>query len=458
MSLISAVRFPSVSARKALAKLSARMDAMVRLDSVEYRARVKKLFGKVVPPEAVVTRILSDVRAKGDAALFSYAQRIDGVKLSAKNLRVSDAERRAAYRRTAPAVRAALELAAERISDYQRRLLPGNIPLASASGGPAGVRTGLAWSPLRRAGVYVPGGTAAYPSSVLMNALPAQVAGVEEIAIATPCDRDGAVSDGVLCACEILKIDEVYRIGGAQAIGALAYGTDSIPRVDKIVGPGNLFVMLAKRAVFGQVDIDMLAGPSEVLVLADESADPAFVAADLLAQAEHDPLASCVLVTDSVKLAMAVQSELKRQLADLPRAKIATAALRNWGLIVVTRNLKDAVAVANDLAPEHLEIITRRPRELAPQLTTAGAIFLGPYATEPLGDYLAGPSHTLPTAATARAFSGLSVYTFLRRTSLIEADRKGLEELSEALSVLAAVEGLEAHRRAVVMRTDRRGR
>ncbi|HYF48101.1 MAG TPA: histidinol dehydrogenase [Planctomycetota bacterium] len=453
MSLIPAVRFPSSQARRALAKLGGRLGAMERLDSAEYRARVKKLFGKVLPPDAVVSRILSDVRSKGDAALFGYAQRIDGVKLSKKNLRVSDAERRAAFRRTSPALRAALELAAERIADYQRRLLPGNIPLAPASGGPPGVKTGLSWSPLRRAGVYVPGGTAAYPSSVLMNAIPAQVAGVEEIAVATPCDRDGAVSDGVLCACEILKIEEIYRIGGAQAIGAFAYGTESIPRVDKIVGPGNLFVMLAKRAVFGQVDIDMLAGPSEVLVLADESAKPSFVAADLLAQAEHDPLASCVLVTDSVKLATAVQAELKRQLADLPRAAIAAASLRDWGLIVVTRNMKNAISVANEFAPEHLEILTRKPRELAPQLTTAGAIFLGPYATEPLGDYLAGPSHTLPTAATARAFSGLSVYTFLRRTSLIEADRNGLEELTEPISVLAAAEGLEAHRRAVVMRT-----
>jgi histidinol dehydrogenase len=454
--VIPIVRAGTPQAARQIAKLSGRLSAMERLDSAEYRKRVKQVFGKVLTPEQVVARILDDVRNDGDAALLSYTHKFDGVKLSPKTLRVSDAERRAAFRRTAPAVRSALELAAERIADYQQRLMPADIPAKAAKSGPPGVKSGLRWSPLNRIGAYIPGGTAAYPSSVLMNIVPAQIAGVKEVAAITPCGRDGAISDGVLCACEILGVKEIYRLGGAQAIGALAYGTKSIARVDKIVGPGNLFVMLAKRAVFGHVDIDMLAGPSEVLVIADSTANPEFVAADLLAQAEHDGLASCVLLTDSIMLAEAVAAELLAQLKDLPRRSIAEAALKNWGLIVVTRNLDQAVALSNQLAPEHLELLTRSPGTLIPKLTSAGAIFVGQYATEPLGDYIAGPSHTLPTGATARAFSGLSVYTFLRRTSIIEADAAGLDALAEPIAVLAAVEGLEAHRRAVIRRLKAR--
>jgi histidinol dehydrogenase len=291
-----------------------------------------------------------------------------------------------------------------------------------------------------------------------MIAVPAIVAGVQELAVVTPCNRNLEINDAILCAFEIAKIREIYRVGGSQAVAALAYGTRSIASVDKIVGPGNLFVMLAKRAVFGQVDIDMLAGPSEVLVVADSSADPEYVAADLLAQAEHDKLCSCVLLTDSARLAKAVEAELSRQLADLPRRSIAAAALRDWGMIAVTRNISEAVELANTLAPEHLEIMTRSPRKWIPKVRTAGAIFVGPYATEPLGDYVAGPSHTLPTGATARAFSGLSVFSFLKRTSIIEADAAGLDALTEPISVLAAAEGLEAHRRAVVRRKHKRAK
>ena len=440
------------AARRAVAKLCGRLGAMERLDSAPYRARVKALFGKVLPPEAVVARILDDVREKGDAALIQYAKKIDGVPLTPKSLRVSDAERRAGAKSVSPKLRVALELAAERIADYQRRLMPSDIAPRPSKNGPPGVKSGLAWSPLRRAGVYVPGGTAAYPSSVLMNAIPAQVAGVKEIAIASPCGKDGAMSAGVLCACEILGIREIYRLGGAQAIGALAFGTKSVKPVEKIVGPGNLFVMLAKRAVFGHVDIDMLAGPSEVLIVADDSARADFIAADLLAQAEHDALASCVLVTDSAPLAASVALELTKQLETLPRRHIAEAALRDWGLIVVTPGLDASIALANELAPEHLEVLTKSASAVAKQLNTAGAIFIGPHATEPLGDYMAGPSHTLPTGGTARAFSGLSVYSFLRRTSVIEADAKGLKELSNAIATLADAEGLEAHKRAVLIR------
>jgi histidinol dehydrogenase len=376
--------------------------------------------------------------------------------LTPATLRVTAAERRAAFRRTPAPLRAALELSALRVADYQRRLLPKAIAPAACKAGPAGVRSGLAWSPLRRVGLYVPAGTAPLFSSVPMLAVPAQVAGVKDIAVATPCARDGRVNDGILCACEILGLKEIYKLGGVQAIAALAFGTRTIPPVEKIAGPGNLFVMLAKRAVFGHVDIDMLAGPSEVLIIADESADPSFVAADMLAQAEHDVLASCVLVSTSRALAEQVVAELQRQLVVLPRRQIAETALRDWGLILVANGREQAVEVANTLAPEHLEIMARNARALVPQLTTAGAIFVGQHATEPLGDYLAGPSHALPTGGTARAFSGVSVYTFLRRTSVIEADARGLAELAGPTALLAAAEGLRAHQRAVEIRVPRR--
>ena len=440
------------AAKRAIRKLSDRLAAMERLDSAPNRARAKRIFGRPLSPVDVVSRILSDVRTQGDPALFSYCRKIDGVALNRTSLRIASSERKAAYRRSSPALRAALKKAAARISEYQKRLMPKNVALESAHVGPPGVRTGLRWSPLQRVGIYIPGGTAAYPSSVLMNAIPAMVAGVKEIAIATPCAPDGAVSDGVLCACEILGLQEIYRMGGAQAIAALAYGTRSVKAVDKIAGPGNLFVMLAKRAVFGTVDIDMLAGPSEILIVADSSAKAGHVAADLLSQAEHDVLASCVLLTDSAKLAQSVALELERQLSDLPRRGIAAAALRDWGVVIITRNVAQSIALANQLAPEHLEIQTRNPRQWLPKLTTAGAIFVGPYATEPLGDYLAGPSHTLPTGGTARVFSGLSVYTFLRRSSVIDADAHGLHALAGSIDVLARAEGLEGHRRAVEIR------
>ncbi len=456
--LISTVRAGTAQAQEAIARLQGRLAAMEQLDTAPYRERVKALFGEVLAPEAVVARILQDVSERGDEALLHYARAIDGVSLNAESLRVSDAERKAAAGRVPAALRAALELAAERIQAYQRRLLPVDLqPLSLNESNPIqGPRLGLTWSPLRRAGVYVPGGTAAYPSSVLMNVIPAQIAGVKEIAVVSPCDKSGALSDGVLCACELLGVDEIYRLGGAQAIAALAYGTKSVPAVEKIVGPGNLFVMLAKRAVFGRVDIDMLAGPSEVLVLADDSARADFIAADLLAQAEHDVLASCVLVTTSAEVAAAVEAELRKQLATLPRQKIAAAALRDWGLLIVAAGMEEAIELANALAPEHLEVLTRDADKVARELTTAGAIFIGPHTPEPLGDYVAGPSHTLPTGGTARAFSGLSVYSFLRRTSIISCDEKSLNELSEAIATLADAEGLEAHKRSVLIRKEPR--
>jgi histidinol dehydrogenase len=444
------------AARRAVARLAQRLPALERLDAAAYRARVRQLFGKVLRPQEVVARILEDVRRDGDRAVRDYTRRLDGARVPLGKLRVPAAEVHAGFRRTPKELRRALELAAGRIAEYQAWLRPDGLPPRASRRGPPGVQAGLAWTPLRRVGIYVPGATAAYSSSVLMNAVPAQVAGVREIALATPCDRKGAVSAGVLCACEILGLKEIYRMGGAQAIGALAYGTRTVPRVDKIVGPGNLFVMLAKRAVFGHVDIDMLAGPSEVLVIADGRARADWIAADLLAQAEHDALASCVLLTDSAALAFGVRAEVAWQLERLPRAQTAAGALRAWGLILVTRDLDAAAELANELAPEHLEIHTRRPEALARKLTCAGAIFLGPYATEALGDYVAGPSHTLPTGGTARAFSGVSVHTFLRRTSLLAADAAGLKALAAVTETLARAEGLEAHRRAVEIRQGRR--
>ncbi len=453
--LIPLFKAASPGAKKLVARLATRLHALENIDHAAFRARTKAAFGKELRADQVVTTILADVRKDGDRALFHYAKKLDGVTLTPRTLKVTSAERNAAYKRTDPAVRKALELAAARITEYQQRLMPADVPARASVNGPAGVKSGLRWDPMRRAGLYVPAGTAPLFSSVLMLAIPAQVAGVPEIAVATPCNREGAVNDGILCACEIVGVTEIYKLGGAQAIGALAYGTKSVPAVDKIAGPGNLFVMLAKRAVFGAVDIDMLAGPSEVLVIADAEANPAFVAADLLAQAEHDVLASSVLLTDSAELAQNVRRELAAQLAVLPRKGIASTALRDWGALLVTRNLDEAVAIGNALAPEHLEVMTRNPVALAKKLTTAGALFLGDYCTEPLGDYLAGPSHVLPTGGTARAFCGVSVYSFLRRTSIMEADAAGLGELSEAIMALAAAEKLEAHRNAVDVRTKR---
>ena len=318
----------------------------------------------------------------------------------------------------------------------------------------AGERLGLKVVPLRRVGVYVPGGTAAYPSSVLMNAIPAQVAGVEEIVLATPPARDGSVNPAVLAAAAELGITEVWRVGGAQAIAAMAYGTRTLRPVDKIAGPGNLYVTIAKGLVYGQVDLDMPAGPSEVCVVADDSARPAEVAADLLSQAEHDRLASCVLVTDSRRLAAAVGREVKRQLALLPRRETATAAVRNWGLALIVKSMAEAAEAANAVAPEHLELICRRPEKVLARIRAAGTVFVGRFAPEPVGDYLAGPSHTLPTSGAARVFSGLSAASFCRQMATVELDEKTFRKLAPQAAHLARVEGLEAHARSVEARNN----
>jgi histidinol dehydrogenase len=397
--------------------------------------------------ERTVRAIIADVRRRGDAALFAYTRRFDGVTLTSRTIEVP----RAAMERAAAAlprgVRRDLELAARRIRDFHRRQRQASWSYRDASG----TRLGQQVRALDRAGVYIPGGTAAYPSSVLMNVIPAKVAGVGEVIGVTPAGRDG-VPVAVLAAAHIAGIDRLFRIGGAQAIAALAYGTRSVPRVDKICGPGNVWVATAKRLVFGTVDIDMIAGPSEVLIVADGRATPAHVAADLLSQAEHDPLAASILVTSSAALVRAVQAELATQLAALPRRAIAQRALRRHGTAFVTASVAEAIAVANRLAPEHLELAVARPERWLPEVRHAGAIFLGDDTPESFGDYLAGPNHVLPTGGSARFSSPLGVYDFVKRSSVIGASPRALRKLGPAVVRLAELEGLDAHARAVAMR------
>jgi len=395
--------------------------------------------------ERAVRAIVEAVRRRGDAALLAYTRRFDRVTLGPRALEVPRAAMRRALDEMPPVVRRDLRLAARRIRDFHRRQRQGSWSYRDASG----TRLGQQVRALDRVGVYIPGGTAAYPSSVLMNVIPAKVAGVGEVIGVTPPGRAGAA---VLAAAHLAGVDRLFRVGGAQAIAALAYGTRSIPRVDKICGPGNAWVATAKRLVFGVVDIDMVAGPSEVLIVADARASAAHVAADLLSQAEHDPLAAAILVTPSAALVRAVQTELARQLAALPRRAIARRALRRHGTAFVTTDLAAAVALANRLAPEHLELAVRRPERWLPEIRHAGAIFLGEHAPEPFGDYLAGPNHVLPTGGSARFSSPLGVYDFVKRSSVIGATPAALRRLGPAVMRLARLEGLDAHARAVALR------
>jgi len=399
--------------------------------------------------EASVRAILEGVRSRGDAALLDYTERFDGHRPTAGELRVPEAEIAAAPAGLPGPAREALALAAERIAAFHRRQRRESWVAEEAAG-----LTGQLIRPLRRVGLYVPGGSAAYPSSVLMNALPAVVAGVEEIAICTPTGPTGRVPAAVLAAAQMAGIREIYRVGGAQAIGALAYGTASIPRVDKIVGPGNVYVATAKRLVFGAVGIDMVAGPSEVLIIADKSAPAAWVAADLLAQAEHDPLASAVCLTPSRATARAVQAEVARQLEALPRRETAARSVAEFGAVILVAELAEAVRLANAIAPEHLELMVADPWGLAPALRTAGALFLGAHSPEVAGDYLAGPNHVLPTAGSARWSSPLSVEDFQRRCSLISLRPGAAAGWAGPLTTLARLEGLEAHARSIEVRRE----
>ncbi|HEB76526.1 MAG TPA: histidinol dehydrogenase [Nitrospirae bacterium] len=391
-----------------------------------------------------VAAIVSDVRARGDRALREYTERFDGLK--AEGLRMTPAETRAAAAKASAAGVEALRAAAGRIRAFHQRQRE-----ESWSYREGGVLLGQIIRPIQRVGVYVPGGKASYPSTVLMNVIPAQVAGVEEIALCVPTPR-GEVNPHVMAAVRLLGVKEVYRVGGAQAVAAMAYGTETIKKVDKIVGPGNIYVATAKRMVFGEVDIDMIAGPSEVLIIADSTAPPEFVAADLLSQAEHDELASSVLVTSSRRLALRVKEEVERQLESLGRKDIARASIENFGAIILTGSLRRAVRIADLIAPEHLEIMTEKPEKLLPHVRNAGAVFLGRWTPESMGDYAAGPNHTLPTGGTARFFSPLGVYDFVKRSSLLSFSRRSFQGLSPVVETLAELEGLEAHGRAVAVR------
>ena len=397
-------------------------------------------------------RIVEDVRREGDAAVLRYAERFDGVSAGrlAGRLKVEEAELEAAYERVDAAFLEALRQAAANIRDFhERQKRQSWIDLR-----PDGTMVGMHIRPLKRVGVYVPGGSAAYPSSLLMNVIPARVAGVKEIVMATPPATGGqeGIAPEILVAAAEAGVKEIYRIGGAQAVAALAFGTETVRPVDKIVGPGNIYVALAKRLVYGVVDIDSIAGPSEIVVLADDTADPRHVAADMLSQAEHDAMASAVLVTTSRRLAEAVRKELVRQLADLPRRAIAERSLADHGALLIAATWQEAIDTVNRLAPEHLEIITAHPLEDACRIENAGAVFLGPWSSEPVGDYFAGPNHILPTNGTARFASPLSVDDFVKKTSLIHYSRRALEENARRIAVLARGEGLEAHARAVEIR------
>lgn len=393
-----------------------------------------------------VKEIIQAVRTEGDAALFRFSKKWDKAELSA--LKVTPEEIQQAAERFDPQLLADLTEAADNIRSYHEGQQQQGYRRDRADGSYVAQRV----TAIESAGLYVPGGTAAYPSSVLMNVIPAQVAGVGRIVVVSPPDSEGNLSDGVLVAAHILGIEELYKTGGAQAIAALAYGTESIQPVDKITGPGNIFVALAKREVNGDVAIDMIAGPSEIAIIADDSAYADEVAADLLSQAEHDPLASAVLLTESRALAEQVAEQVKSQLATLPREAIAAASIRDHGAIYVADNRADLIRAANQLAPEHLEIMTEDAEAVAEQIDHAGAIFIGRYSSEPIGDYFAGTNHVLPTNSTARFSSALSVYDFVKRTSIVHYSEQAWRENQEKIARLARLEGLEAHARAVESR------
>ncbi|GGL63365.1 histidinol dehydrogenase [Wenxinia marina] len=400
--------------------------------------------------DAAVAEIIADVRARGDAALVELTARFDRMELTPDRLRIGEAEIDAAAAAVPAEERAALELAAERIRDYHARQMPQDARWTDA----AGAELGWRWTAVAAAGLYVPGGLASYPSSVLMNAVPAKVAGVERLAVAVPTPG-GAVNPLVLLACRLAGVDEVWRVGGAQAIAALAWGTETIPPVDKITGPGNAYVAAAKRRVFGKVGIDMIAGPSEILVIADDRADPDWIALDLLSQAEHDESAQAIVIATDPATARAVAEAVERHLPGLDRTAIAGASWRDFGAVIVARDLAEAAALSDRIAPEHLELCVADPEALLPAIRHAGAIFLGHWTPEAIGDYVGGPNHVLPTARSARFSSGLSVMDFLKRTTLAKMTPAALAAIGPAAERLAASEGLQAHGASVTARLGR---
>src|SRR5215468_41285 len=401
--------------------------------------------------EEAARTIIAEVAERGDNALVAYTRRFDRLDVCASSLRVTPAEIENAFASCDGAARDALGLACNRIEAYHRRQVPNDERFTDA----LGVELGWRWSAIGAAGLYVPGGTAAYPSSVLMNAVPAKVAGVPRLVMVVPAP-DGCLNPLVLAAAKLAGVDEIYRVGGAQAVAALAHGTTTIAPVDKIVGPGNAYVAAAKRLVFGKVGIDMIAGPSEVLILADSAANPDWIAADLLAQAEHDAAAQPILMTDDAALAGDVERAIESQLATLPRGEVARASWRNFGAVILVRQLDEAVPLIDAVAPEHLEIIANDAERLVEKIRNAGAIFLGHYTPEAVGDYVAGSNHVLPTARSARFSSGLGVLDFMKRTSILKCGPEQLRALGGAAIALGEAEGLEAHARSVAMRLNPR--
>lgn len=424
-------------------------------DEVELSPKIreanKKTFGRDMTAAELVRQIVGDVRREGDAAVIRYTHLIDWVDYKPEDFLVTEAEYEAAERAADPAVVESLRKAAENVRRYHQEQKPNSWMTYREKGS----ILGQSIIPLDRVGIYVPGGTAAYPSSVIMNAVPASVAGVGEIIMMVP-PKNGKINPYVLIAARAAGVKKIYKIGGAQAIAAMAFGTETIPRVDKITGPGNIFVTLAKKEVYGHVDIDMLAGPSEILIVADKTADPVYTAADMLSQAEHDPLASSIVITDDAELAEKVAKEAEKQLAALPRREIAQASIDRNGLIVVADDMMQAMRFANVSAPEHMELLTAQPFQLLPYVRHAGAVFLGAYSPEPLGDYFAGPNHVLPTGGTARYYSVLNVETFMKRTSIISYTQPALSDVSEDIIRLAETEGLQAHANAIRIRREQK--
>lgn len=398
--------------------------------------------------EKVVADIIANVREKGDQAVFDYTSQFDKWDCDADHIRVTEAEIEKAFAEADPAFIAVMEKSAANIRDFHRKQLRNSWIDTRPDGSLLGQRI----LPIAVSGVYVPGGKAAYPSSVLMNVIPARVAGVERIVMTTPAGADGKVNPGTLVAAKIAGVDEIYKVGGAQAIAAMAFGTESIPKVDKITGPGNIFVALAKKACFGYVSIDSIAGPSEILVIADETANPRYVAADLLSQAEHDELASAILITTDEGVAKEVEKQIEGFLQELSRADIIKKSLDNYGYILLADSMDSAVEAANAIASEHLEILTKDPYQVMTKIKNAGAIFLGEYSSEPLGDYYAGPNHILPTNGTARFFSPLNVDDFMKKTSLISYSKEALEQAHKDIELFAEKEGLTAHANSIRVR------
>ncbi|TAL24402.1 MAG: histidinol dehydrogenase [Nitrospirae bacterium] len=431
-------------------------------DIALFMNRLKKRSAGAGPSvEKTVSSILSDVKNNGDAAVIKYTKKFDGLNLKLLSLSPSEISRYAD--RADKKIIKALEISAKRIYKFHELqkeeswITKGAAYKRFPAERLAGISRnffGQIIRPLERVGCYVPGGKASYPSTVLMNVIPAQVAGVKEIAVCVPAPN-GGINPYVMAAIKMLGIKEAYKIGGAQAIAAMAYGTETIRKVDKIAGPGNIYVATAKRMVFGEVDIDMIAGPSEILIIADNSANPSFIAADLLSQAEHDELASSVLITNSGRLAEKVDKELEKQLAGLKRKDIAKKSLAAYGAVIITKNIADAVKLSNDIAPEHLEVMTKKTASVLPLIKNAGAIFMGQWTPEPLGDYSAGPNHTLPTGGTARFSSPLGVYDFIKRSSLLSFSKNGFMQLAKTVEAIADVEGLEAHGNTIRVRTGK---